>query len=993
MMKRFDEERMMRACLSVTKLEDRLTPVTLPDGFTFSFVAGDLNSPTAMAVAPDGRVLITEQPGTVRILDADGVLLDDPALTLTVDSAIEKGLVGITLDPDFESNGFVYLYYTVPESSSEPTHNRISRFMMNGNTLDPESEFVLADLDEAFNGNHMGGALRFGIDGKLYVATGDDLRNTSQSVTNHFGKILRFNPDGSIPDDNPTSIDGIAANPEGIYRSIYAAGFRNPFTFDVNSITGQILVNDVGQNTVEEVNLLEAGRNYGWASTEGPFDQNQFPDFTQPVISYTHGPGNDQGFAVTGGNFYTPDNPAFPEEYFGDYFYADFINGWIRTYDTTTLTNTLFATGLEELYILGMEEARDGSLFVLSYNSLQTSTGSLYRIDYSDLPSIESHPADVKASVGNNATFTVRANSTLPLTYQWQRNGEDIPNATETSYTVEDVTLLDDGDLFRVVVSNANESVTSLSAELSVVDNLDPIPVILTPKINTTFEYGQTFEFSGIAVDYEDGQLPDSALSWRVDYITGDAPPRPFVPETKGSSSGPVTLPTTSPYTRTDVRYRFVFTATDSADNKVTVTRDILPITGEATIASDLPGAQLTVDGAAQSSGYTFDGVVGLERTITASPNVIFEGETYPFLGWSDGVNDLTRTISVAQEGITFLATYIPTPAEPLQPSIVIGNEQSAIVRIVDASLGTTLSLLDLQNQVLENGQQWNQTRVAQGDLNGDGIPEIIVGSGPGIAPFVQIYDGETRELIRSFQAFESNFTGGVYVAAGDLDGDGLAEVIVTPDQGGGPRVRIYRNGNPQSVFADFFGIDDVDFRGGARPSVGDINGDGRWDLVVAAGMAGGPRVAAYDGRTISTNLPVRLFNDFFAFEQTLRNGAYIAVGDFDGDGKADIAAGGGPGGGPRVTIFSGASLLESDSLVPLANFFAGNESNRNGIRLGITDTDGDGRSDLVVGAPPGVSGRVSVYRSGDLLSGNTADPFLIFNAFDEDFTGGVFVG
>src|SRR5205823_4264337 len=157
---------------------------------------------------------------------------------------------------------------------------------------------------------------------------------------------------------------------------------------------------------------------------------------------------------------------------------------------------------------------------------------------------------------------------------------------------------------------------------------------------------------------------------------------------------------------------------------------------------------------------------------------------------------------------------------------------------------------------------------------------------------------------------FELGFTGGVYVAAGDVTGDGVPDVVITPDEGGGPRVRVFDGANRFAPVADFFGIDDPNFRGGARAAVGDVNGDGAGDLVVAAGFQGGPRVAGFDGRSLGAGSPVKVFGDFFAFEQTLRNGVFVAVGDIDGDGFADVIAGGGPGGGPRVTAFSGKSLL-----------------------------------------------------------------------------------
>src|SRR5205807_511484 len=140
------------------------------------------------------------------------------------------------------------------------------------------------------------------------------------------------------------------------------------------------------------------------------------------------------------------------------------------------------------------------------------------------------------------------------------------------------------------------------------------------------------------------------------------------------------------------------------------------------------------------------------------------------------------------------------------------------------------------------------------------------------------------------------------------------------------------------------FGIADPNFRGGARAAVGNINSDGIGDLVVAAGFGGGPRIAAFDGKTIRANAtPTRLFNDFFVFEQTLRNGVFVTVGDVDGDGFGDVIAGGGPGGGPRVFAVSGKDLITSGgaTLTPLANFFAGGADNdRTGVKLAVKDLD-----------------------------------------------------
>lgn len=288
--------------------------------------------------------------------------------------------------------------------------------------------------------------------------------------------------------------------------------------------------------------------------------------------------------------------------------------------------------------------------------------------------------------------------------------------------------------------------------------------------------------------------------------------------------------------------------------------------------------------------------------------------------------------------------------------------------------------------------------RVATGDFNADGVVDIAYGTGAGIANAVKVLDGKTRTHLLVLQPFEPAFDGGVFVAAGDVTGDGRPELIVSPDLGGGPRVRVF-DGNGFGQITDFLGIEDASFRGGARVAVGDVNGDSLGDVVVAAGFGGGPRIAVFDGSRIDTPLtagilPPKLFGDFFVFEPTLRNGVYVAAGDLTGGGFADIIAGGGPGGGPRVFAVSGSDMVLSHgkTQTQVANFFAGDRDNRKGVRVAIKDLDGDLRADLVTGAgedePPIVVG----YAGLDTPPTGTPPRLFDINVF-RDSDDGVYVG
>ena len=283
-------------------------------------------------------------------------------------------------------------------------------------------------------------------------------------------------------------------------------------------------------------------------------------------------------------------------------------------------------------------------------------------------------------------------------------------------------------------------------------------------------------------------------------------------------------------------------------------------------------------------------------------------------------------------------------------------------------------------------------TRVATGDVDGDGVADTVYGAAPGDPPRVTVVSGATGVTIASFLAYEAGFLGGVNVAVGHITGGTRADIVVGADAGGGPRVRVFAGGNPGAVAADFWGIEDMNFRGGVRLAVGDVNADGRDDLVAAAGLGGGPRVAVYDGRTVAAGLPQRVVWDFYAFTPNFAGGTYVAVGDLNGDGYGDVIAGAGEGGGPHVRAFSGRSLTRGVATDVVANFFAGDPNARRGVRVAAADTDGDGRAELITGPAPGTDGTVRVYAGSAFRTSIAPPPGLQINR-PEWVTSGAFVG
>jgi glucose/arabinose dehydrogenase len=334
------------------------TAATLPAGFSETTIAGFTN-PTAMAIAPDGRIFVAQQGGALRVVK-NNALLATPFVTLTVNSTGERGLLGVAFDPDFLNNHYVYVYYT---TSSAPLHNRVSRFTANGDVAAAGSEVVLMDLENLSATNHNGGALHFGRDGKLYVAVGENaVPSNSQTLTNRLGKVLRINSDGSIPADNPFHDTATGAN-----RAIWALGLRNPFTFAVHPRSGRLFINDVGQSTWEEINEGVPGGNYGWPSTEGPTTN---PAYVSPLHHYAN--SNSVECAIAGGAFYAPELRQFPASYAESYFFQDLCGGWIRRLDASVQSNG-FATGVSSPVDLLV--GHDGSLWTLSRGG-----GALLRI-------------------------------------------------------------------------------------------------------------------------------------------------------------------------------------------------------------------------------------------------------------------------------------------------------------------------------------------------------------------------------------------------------------------------------------------------------------------------------------------------------------------------------------------------------------------------------------------------------------------------------------
>jgi hypothetical protein len=271
---------------------------------------------------------------------------------------------------------------------------------------------------------------------------------------------------------------------------------------------------------------------------------------------------------------------------------------------------------------------------------------------------------------------------------------------------------------------------------------------------------------------------------------------------------------------------------------------------------------------------------------------------------------------------------------------------------------------------------------VACGDVDGDGLADIVTGAGPGGGPHVRAFalGGGSPTEVAGFLAFDPAFRGGVHVAVGDVTGDGVRDLVVGAGPGGGPHVRVFDGVTGAEVRS--FVAYDPGFRGGVFVAAADLTGDGVADIITGAGPGGGPHVNVFDGATGA------LVSSFYAYQcddpvagPCFGGGVSVAAGDVTGDGRADLVTGAGPGGSPHVRVFDGVTGAEVRSFVAYDPAFTG------GAFVAAGDVTGDGRADILTGAGPGGGPHVKVF---DGVTGAEVASFL---AYDPTFTGGVFVG
>jgi glucose/arabinose dehydrogenase/regulation of enolase protein 1 (concanavalin A-like superfamily) len=645
----------------------------VPPGFAKTQLAHGLKNPTVLAFAPNGDTYIGEQGGTILIY-RNGQVLSTPLGTIpNVYGQYEEGLLGIALDPNYATNGYMYVSYTVSVTNAAGTvqqFSRLSRFTVQNGALNPATEKVYYQGNQVQNPHHPGNTVKIGPDGKtIWWSVGDNVPaiSNAQTLTNIYGKILRFNLDGSIPADNP--FVNVNLNASGLPRPsnyIYAYGLRNPFRFTFLP-NGKAMTADTGSPYIydvwESVDTIQAGGNYGWPFYSGP---SYSSGYLSPTYFYGHAPADGAVSAIAA---YT--GSTFPSAYDHVVFVGDYQKQTIEavsfdpTYTAET-SDTVFDSAAGT--IADLEEGPDGNLYYVSIFN-----GSFTEIAAAGPFSPTASATATPSAGGNTVNFSSAGSSDpygAPLSYSWNFGDGLVlstnPNPSHT-YTANGT--------YTATLTVSNGTTSATSSTQVVVGHSPPSASIAAP---TTYNAGDTINFSAAATDSNDGVLPGYAYSWKVDFYNNGVAQPSYYAEIPTPFYGPVTgtggsfqIPT-DPTQTPNTFYRITLTVTDSLGLQTVVTQDLHPnLTGWSTNAN-IAGAGYWVDGSWQTGPFAATDVVGVKHVLIGmSSEQLLVGATYRFSGWSDGSALADDFTSSSTPGATYTANYEPTAPSPWQSADV----------------------------------------------------------------------------------------------------------------------------------------------------------------------------------------------------------------------------------------------------------------------------------------------------------------------------------
>lgn len=609
-----------------------------PLEFQKSLVVGDgLDGPSGFEIAPDGRIFILERGGLIKIVK-NGQLLPQPFADLPSEATGDRGLIGIAFDPAFGvANHYVYFYYT-----GHDLLNHLVRFDA-AEDVGADGPYQLFATQSPSQMLHVGGSIRFGPDGKLYFAVGDngDGEN-AQRLNNPHGKILRINPDGSIPPDNP-----FYGQPDKL-AAIWAYGFRNPWRFQFDPATGEMYGGDVGNYTWEELNHIVRGGNYGWPRAEGPCTAN-CTGLIEPIHAYNH---NGQSNAVTSGPIYR--GGVFPTEYQGNLFFGDYAAGFIKRakLDASGNITSVIDFDTQAGAVTDLKVAPDGALYYITYWP-----GALYRVTYnttSHVP-VANASADVTKGVQPLTVHFSSAGSVDPdgdpLSYLWTfGDGTTSTEANPTKdYLVKGVYTV------RLTVTAAGDSIPATPIVIQV--GVPPTLTVATPAEGQLYRAGDTISYNAFATDAAGFDLNDAGIKTVVRLHHGTHY-HPFVGPLTGRA-GSFVVPTTGEASA-DTSFELTVTATDSNGLSTSKVVTVRPRKSQLTFATSPPGLNLQLDGIPITTPHSVQGVAGFQRSLVAPViTTAADGTMLQFAGWSDG-GTIRHTITTPDADTTYTATYVP---------------------------------------------------------------------------------------------------------------------------------------------------------------------------------------------------------------------------------------------------------------------------------------------------------------------------------------------
>lgn len=613
-------------------------------GFEEVSVASGFLEPTSICFLEDeNHFLVSEKRGRIFRV-RDGVVEQPALLTLPVATESDRGIFCVVRDPGFsEGTGFVYVLYT---PFVLPRVTRVSRYFVSA--LGVGEEEVVIDGLPSDSGQHSGGGMAFGTDGKLYVATGDggDVSMRAQDPALLHGAILRFNADGTVPDDNP--FVGVP----GFRPEVFAKGFRNPWRITCDAVTGQLYVNDVGRALIEEVNSVDPGANHGWPLFEGP---GMTAGFVDPIHHYPH-PGGDSA-AVTGGVLYR--GAEYPLEFDGSYFFTDYNNGLMERLvldEAGEVVSVLpFASGLTRP--VTMNEGPDGAIYYAAFYD-----GEIFRIGYVGSANRRPTLAVTFSPDSDVAPFDLvfdtsgsRDPDGDPLTFTYKFDTAEVFSTSDTTF----VRHMTDPRVheIRVIVADGRGGSDRVTVHVDA-ENDPPVPVITAPATGTPYSGGELFSFAGFATDPEDGPLPPEALSWRVIFHHLDHT-HSFLGPIDGVSGAAFRVPRGGE-TATSVGYEIRLDATDSRGITRSASVNLVPRLVTFRVETVPAGLPVSLDGTPTPTPFDVLTVAGVRRTLGSAGAFAGPDERlYGLWRWAD-FNRAERAVTVESEGIVFHGIFKP---------------------------------------------------------------------------------------------------------------------------------------------------------------------------------------------------------------------------------------------------------------------------------------------------------------------------------------------